>query len=465
MRNAKPLFAAVLVVVCLISGSACRVKKPPSRDNIHKDALPNYALTEPWKAPGAIMGPVQDDWLAQFNDPQLTALVKEAVANNPDLRLASLRVDEAEQYVKAAKGKLLPVIGAAGRHSTKLGQDLGTGLSGGIFAISWEIDLWGKLRYARNATQETYVATVAEEEFARQSIAAATANAWFTAAETKVHLEIAKEMVATSEQLVLLSDKRLTVGVGTERDVLLARTSLNNYRDVVEQLELALADALRALESLLGRYPGAEIQARTDLPQMPGPVPAGIPLEILERRPDMFAAERRVAAAFNRVGEARAARLPSISLTGTGGYITSSSLQLKPDFTNPVGGIVASILAPIYQGGQLKAQVKVREIQQKQAVADYARLALRAIGDVEGAIHATHTLERRREILAALVVDSRRTLEIEQVAFRIGTVDLRTVQQQQLALFGARVTLLRVQSEQLMQRVNLYLALGVRYEK
>lgn len=464
MRNAHKLLAALLVGLCVVSGAGCRVKKPPARAKIQKDALPNYTLVEPWKAP-AIAGPVQDDWLAQFNDPELAKLIDEAVANNLDLRLSSLRVDEAAQYVKLAKGKLLPAVAIAARHSTKLGQDLGTGLSGGIFAVSWEIDLWGKLRYARNAAQETYVATGADYEFARQSIAAATATAWFTAAETRIHLEITKEMVAASEQLVALSTKRLDVGVGTERDVILARSNLNTYRDQVAQLELALSDALRAIEILLGRYPGAEIQARPDLPQLPGPVPAGIPLEILERRPDIYAAERRVAAAFNRVGEAKAARFPAISLTGTGGYITSSTLALKPDFTNPVGGIVGSLFAPLYQGGQLKAQVKIRDIQQEQALADYARLALRAINDVESSLAAEATLERRREILATLVVDNTRTLEIEQVAFRIGTVDLRTVQQQQLALFGARVTLLRVQSEQLAQRVNLYLALGVRYAK
>lgn len=465
MRHVHALLAALLVGLCVLSGSGCRVKKPPVRAKIQKDALPNYTLAEPWKAPGAIEGPVQDDWLAQFNDPELTALVNEAVANNLDLRASALRVEEAALYVKMAKGKLLPAVDAVGRRSTKLGQDLGTGLSGGIFAVSWEIDLWGKLRYARNAAQETYTATAADQEFARQSIAAATATAWFTAAETRIHLAITKDMVAASEQLVTLASKRLDVGVGTERDVVLARANVSTYRDVVEQLELALSDSLRALEILLGRYPGAEIQARADLPPMPGPVPAGIPLEILERRPDMYAAERRVAAAFNRVGEARAARLPSISLTGTGGYITSSTLQLKPDFTNPVGGIVGSILAPIYHGGQLKTQVEIRDVQQQQAVADYARLALRAIGDVENSLAAAHTLERRREILASLVVDNARTLEIEQVAFRVGTVDMRTVQQQQLVLFGARVTLLRVQSEQLAQRVNLYLALGVRYAK
>ena len=454
---------ALLVCFCVLFGAGCRVKKAPPRAKVQSDALPKIELNEPWKARGAIPGPVQDNWLELFDDKELAALVTEAIANNPDLRLTELRVDEAAQYVKMAKGKLIPAVDVAGRRSTKLGQDLGTGLSGGIFSVSWEIDLWGRLRYARNAAQETYTATAADYEFARQSLAAATANAWFTAAETRIQLEMTKEMVRASEQLVALAVKRQEVGVGTERDVIVARANLSVYLDTVEQLELALEDAIRALELLLGRYPGAEVEARRDLPRLPGPVPAGIPLEILERRPDMYAAERRVAAAFNYVGEAKAARLPSISLTGTGGYITSSSLQLKPDFSNPTFGITAGLLAPIFHGGQLKAQVELRKVQQEQAVVDYARTALRAINDVESALAATQTLTERREILEAAVVDNRRALELEQMSYRVGKVDLRSVQQQQLGLYGAEVSLLRVQSEQLIQRVNLYLALGVRY--
>src|SRR4029077_9506677 len=128
--------------------------------------------------------------------------------------------------------------------------------------------------------------------------------------ETWLQLQIAEDMVKAAQDLVTLAEKRRQVGSGTEQDVALARATVGNLQDAAVQARLAYEQTLRALELLLGRYPAAELQARLDLPALPGPVPAGLPLEMLERRPDMVAADRRVAAAFNRVGEAKAARLP-----------------------------------------------------------------------------------------------------------------------------------------------------------
>jgi len=215
---------------------------------------------------------------------------------------------------------------------------------------------------------------------------------------------------------------------------------------------------------LLGRYPAAELKARQDMDAFPGPVPVGMPLEMLERRPDMVAAERRVAAAFDRIGEAKAARLPRISLNASVADLSSQVIQLQSDYQNPSSGIGGRIIAPIYQGGALDTQVEIRTIEQKEAVAQYARMALRAIGDVENALAAEKTLEERAQLLQRIVADNQRALDLAQESYRIGKTDLRSVQQQQLNLFAARLTQLRVESEQLSQRVNLHLALGGSFE-
>jgi outer membrane protein TolC len=246
--------------------------------------------------------------------------------------------------------------------------------------------------------------------------------------------------------------------------VALARANLGTFQDTAKQVRLAHEQTLRALELLLGRYPAAELQARRNLPELPGPIPAGLPLEMLERRPDMVAADRRVAAAFNRVGEAKAARLPRIILNANVAAIESDILQLKQDFSNPTGGAGAKLIAPIYQGGALKTQVEIRTLEQKEAVAQYAGLALRALGDVENALAAGSTLEERDQLLKRTVADNQRALELTQSSYRVGKIDVRAVQQQQLSVYSARLTLLRVQSEELAQRVNLHLALGGSFE-
>ena len=229
-------------------------------------------------------------------------------------------------------------------------------------------------------------------------------------------------------------------------------------------MQLAHEQTLRALELLLGRYPGAELQARPDLAALPGPVPAGLPLQMLERRPDLVAADRRVAAAFNRVGEAKATMLPRIILNANVAAIQSDILQLKSDYENPAAGAGAKLVAPVYQGGALKTQVKIRTLEQKEAVAQFAQLALRALGDVENALAAEKTLAERNLLLARTVTDNQLALELVRTSYRVGKTDLRAVQQQQLSVYTARLALLRVQSEQLAQRVNLHLSLGGSFE-
>ena len=189
-------------------------------------------------------------------------------------------------------------------------------------------------------------------------------------------------------------------------------------------------------------------------------VPAGIPLQLLERRPDIIAAERRVASAFSRVGEAKAARLPAIGLTTNLGAIASDVLDLKDDFSNPVGGVGGSFFAPLFRGGQLRANVDIAEAVQREAIASYAARALDAISEVESGLQAGENLARRRAVLDDIVAANQRSLELEGIAFRIGTNDLRTVIQQQTILYAARVSLINVRTLQLIRRVDLHLALG-----
>ena len=417
-----------------------------------------------WTA-GGLAGPVTSAWLAAFEDDHLAALVAEAVAHNPDLRISVFKIQQSAEYVNLAKATLLPVVNLFGTGGTKSGGgDMSSAIQGLALVASWELDIWGRLRYDRNAAEESYLSAQADFKFARESIAASTARSWFMVTETWLQQQIAGEMVQSAEQLLTVSEQRFRVGVGGERDVALAQAKLGTFRDNAAQVQLAHTQALRALELLIGRYPAAELQARRHLAKLPGPVPVGMPLELLERRPDLIAAERRVAAAFNLVGEAKTARLPKITLNASIAAITSEVLQTKEGFKNPTSGLGARLLAPIYQGGALETQVEIRTLQQKEAVAQYAGIALRALGDVENSLAAAANLTERERLLQRSVVDHQRAYELVQIGYRTGTVDLRNVEQQLIDLNGARLTLLRVQSEQLSQRVNLHLALGGSFE-
>ncbi len=464
--RAPGFILSAAVTAFVVAG--CATKSPPTQAEIHEQSgtLTNLALSNPWKAAQVSTNAIQDNWLATYDDAQLNALVAEAMTNNLDLRVAATRVEQAGQYVELAKAALRPTVSLLGTGGLNMGGgDVSSALQGASLGASWEPDLWGRMRYGRNAAQSTYASTQADFEFSRQSLAATVAKGWFTASETYLQLEIGEAMVKAAQELVTLAEQRQRIGPGNEQDVVLARANLGNFQDTVRQVRLAHEQSLRAVELLLGRYPGAELAARRDLARLPGAIPAGLPIEMLERRPDLVAAERRVAAAFNRVGEAKAARLPRLILNANLAVLDSDILQLKEDFDNPTGGVGARLVAPIYQGGALKTQVEIRTLEQKEAVAQYARQALRALGDVENALAAGQNLAGREPGLRQVLADSERALALAETSYRVGRGDLRAVQQQQLSVHAARLALLRVQSEQLSQRANLHLALGGSFEQ
>ena len=447
---------AAVVLTAILAG--CALKSPPKREDVLPQSLPNLKVPERWTEPGGVAGAVSARWLAGFQAPQLDALVQETLASNPDLMVAAARVEQAAAFVKASGATLYPQVTAMARGGGALSGD-SSGLEGaGIFA-NWEIDLWGRVRAGRESASGQYDAAQLDTEYARQSLAALVAKSWFLAVEARMQKAIAEEMLAASERQLGLTQDRLRVGRGDEYDVALARANLATFRDSVRQLDLAYRQALRALESLAGRYPAAALEVPAQLAALPGPVPVGMPSELLERRPDVIAAERRVAAAFYRVEEAKAARLPRISLTAAVTSISSELFILK-ERDNPVWSAGASLAQPLYLGGSLQAQIEVRTAEQKQAIAEYGRIGSRAFGEVENALSTAFALEDREAILRQAVTDNARALELANVRFRVGTGDLRAVAQQSLAVHAARTALLRVQSERLVQRVNLHLALG-----
>jgi outer membrane protein, multidrug efflux system len=453
MRRAPPL----LTVASALALAACALGDPPPREEIAKLGAPNLTLPGQWAAAGGA-GAVADNWLGAWNDPALDALVAEALTYNADLQAAAARIEVAAAYVQAAGSQALPQVNFLARGGGKLGGDA-SGLQGvGLFA-TWELDLWGRVRGEKNANQLQYESAQLDAAFAGQSIAAMVAKAWVLAIEARLARAQAFEMQTSAEQLASLAGDRLRVGVGDDYEATLARANVETFRDTVRSLDLAYANALRGLETLLGRYPAALVAVPTALPRWPGEVPAGLPSELLERRPDVVAAERRVAAAFYRIESAKAARLPRISLVGNITSLSSETFVLQ-NHDNPVFSIGASLLQPLFLGGYLESQVSARTAEQRAAIADYGKISVKVFGEVEGALSAGLAASEREEILRRSERENGRALELANVRYRVGSGDLRGVQQQQLALYSVRAALLQVQSDRLVQRVNLHLALG-----
>lgn len=447
-----------LALTLLATLAGCALAPSPGLEDIRPQAMPNLATAGEWSVEGAAAGAVAGSWLAGFDDARLQALVKEALAYNPDLRIAATRVEVASEYVNLADSTLYPQVNLLARGGGKMSGD-SSGLKGaGLFA-DWELDLWGRVRSARATNVARYESVVADTEYARQSVAALVAKSYFLAVEAGLQLATAERMVTAADELTALAEQRERIGKGDGYDAALARASAATYRDTVEQFTLAREQSLRALEALVGRYPSADVEVATEMAQLPGAVPVGLPSELLERRPDVVAAERRIAAAFYGVQEAKAARLPRISLTGSVNDISSDLFVLKSR-DNPVWSAGASLVLPLFTGGALQSQLRIRTAEQKQAIAEYGRIGARAFGEVEGALSAEFAAGRRERVLGRVVAENEQALTLAQKRYEVGSADLRGVRQQQLAVYGSRAALLRVATERLVQRVNLYLALG-----
>ena len=454
-----PRVAALLALAASVwLPGGCILKKPPDAATIKTEAMPTVDVPAEWTAAKTDATAPANAWLAGFQDEQLTAAVTEALAHNANLQVAAARVEQAELYARQAGARLYPSVDILARGGGKMSGDQ-SGLKGAALTATWELDLWGRVRYGRAAASADAAAVRADFDYARQSLAAHVAKAWFIATEAELQADVARNTIGGSEELVRLAETRSKVGAGNAEDIYVARSSVGTYRDVLREIDLARAQSRRALELLVGRYPAARITVTSTLPAQPPTIPGGLPSSLLERRPDVIAAERRIAAAFNRVHEAKAARLPAIALT-TGVSSISSELFVLQDRDNPVWNLGANLLVPLFRGGALKTQVDIRTAEQKQAVAAYAEIGLRAFGEVEAALAAEIAAREREAILVDSLADNQRALEVVQTQFKVGSTDLRFVTQRQLALQSTRAAIVRLQAEQRIQRVNLHLALG-----
>lgn len=451
---------ATSFAICLVTtGCATKLQEAPPQEEVLKDALPETTeIRVEWAAPAGDTGKVEDGWIASFNDPQLDALVAEALnEQNPNLRILAAQVDRANAAARLAGAALEPTVGFAAGYSGTSGPDaVDQQIGGAGVAVSWEPDIWGRVQAGVNAAEENLRASVADFEFARMSLVAGVAKTWYLATELALQTQLATEIVALLSETVELVEVKERVGQVSMQDVYLARADLASAEDALRQAIGGQQQARRALEILLGRYPAGEIATADELVPTPPPVPTGIPSDVLERRADLVAADRRVAAAFFLTEEARLASLPSFPITVGGGAATGMD-QL-------IGSLSAGIVGPLYTGGALEAQLDIATADQEAAIAAYGATVLAALEEVEASLTNEQLLESREVFIESAVVNNEGAYDLAQTQYDVGQVDILSVLQMQARWVSARVSLLRIKNQRLTERINLHLALGGDFE-
>lgn len=452
--------SVLIVSVLILVTAGCAVRKPPSQKDIASKALPNAAIPPTWQT-SSIAGQVSNDWLKTFHDPQLDAIVAEAIANNLDLRQSAQRVEEARQTVIVVGSALKPQIAAnfGGAATVTSPEKSRTGSNMAYGVVGWEPDIWGKLRAQRASAEETYQATALDYDFARQSLAATAANSWYIAIETYQLLVLAQENVKICDRLLGLSRVRQAAGKVADLDVAEANASLNSAQSSLRVAQQLYSDARRNLEVLIGRYPAAEIEISQTLSTLPPPIAPGLPSSLLQRRPDVIAAERQVQAAFHTRESARLALYPNLSLNVLGGRfgdVLFAAQGLNPWLFHSAIGMTV----PIYDGGRLRAQVRIATAQQEQAIAHYGSVSLNAFDEVETALDNEALLSQRLTFEENAVQERAEAFRLGEIKYRYGTSDLFLVLQLQQEQITEQINLIKVRYSLLGNRINLHLVLG-----
>jgi len=452
---------ALSVALAAALAAGCALKTPPPHTDVVEQALPKETRIPPaWRA-DSHGGEVTNDWLKSFDDPALDTIVAEAIANNLDLRQAAERVAIAQQAAVVVGAQLLPQVGVqlGGRTTRDEDHDSNFNTAFAYAGVTWELDLWGKLRSQRAAAEAGYEATALDYAFARQSLATTVARAWFLAIETRQLLALAEQAVEIYRRLADLVAIRRSAGKDSDLDVYDTRAKLESASSAVESARESYGEARRALETLLGRYPAAEIEVATSYPLLSAPPATGVPATLLQRRPDIVAAEREVLAAFRQQEAAELALLPDFSISLGGGRLGDQLLSLLR--LNPwMASAAIGVSIPIFEGGALRAKVQIATARQAQAVARYGSVVLTAFREVENALANEELLANSLPFDEGALSDRTEVVRIATVQYLAGRRDLLWVSNLQSGQIATEADLIKLRGLQRVNRVRLLLALG-----
>ncbi len=450
--------------IALLTLVGCTAPPPPSTESL------DLHLPDTWAGDAVTDSVGTDPWWNDLADATLDSVIREALRANRDLDAAAANVEAARATATIAGADRWPQINASGRGSrTKqifVGLPIGSGVLSSLtnsYALSldasWEIDLWNRLGERERAALADLQASRADLAGARLSVAGRVARTWISLTELGRQRDLAARTLGAFRETLEIAQDRYDRGLISPVDVHLTRTNAENAAALLALRENQLQQTSRQLEVLLGRYPKGTLRGADTFPETVGDVPAGLPADLVLRRPDLVAAERRLVASQARTGEARRNLLPRLSLTGSTGT-TSNQLGDLLDGDFGVWSIAGSLLQPVFQGGRLRAQVAANVAAEDAALARWAQSVLNAFAEVETALAADELLAERERRLAAALDASTRAWTLAEDRYRQGIGDLLSVLEAQRRALTAESELIAVRSARLLARIDLHLALG-----
>ena len=457
-----------IVVACafaLLTG--CTVGPNYKRPNT--DVPSSYRALAPTPAPGAVAGTQSlgdEKWWDVFQDAELQKLIRTALQQNYDTRIAAARILEAQAQVGLARANQLPTVNATGTgvglHNAATGPIPAYTFEYGRIGLNaaWDLDFWGKYRRATEAARAQLVATDWARQEVNATLVANVAAAYFQLRELDLELDISKRALASRNESLELTKTLEQHGINSILDVRQAEQLVYTAGGEIADLDRRIAQQENYLSILLGNNPGAIPRGKDLVDQPHAPmVPAGLPSAMLERRPDIRESEELLAAANARIGAARAAYFPDISLTAQPGFFSSSLSSL---FSGAAGtwSFAGTITQPIFEGGALKSNVRLAEAQQQEALLTYQQTIQGAFRDVSDSLIAYQQYQEFRaqqELLANAAQDA---AQLSNKRYEAGTTNYLEVLTNQTNYLSADLGLAQARLNELLSLVQIYKALG-----
>ncbi|QEH41803.1 efflux transporter outer membrane subunit [Chitinophaga sp. XS-30] len=462
----------LIVILAAASFAACKVGKDFQRPEV---ALPsqfgNTAATDSTVAKAS--------WKQFFPDPALQQLISEALAGNFDLQIALKRIETASAYVKQAKAALLPSVTANATANTNIpSKNSLNGLSLNEFlgtshiedytlgvGLSWEIDIWGKIRRQKEAALAAYLQTFEAAKAVQTGIVANVANSYFNLLMLDAQLQIARRNASLSDTIVQMIRMQKAAGEVTELAVQQAVAQRQTAELLIPQLEQAAAIQENAIRILTGQLPGT-VTRNTTLDRFPlwDSLHTGVPAEVIGNRPDVKASELSLKAANANVGVAQGSMYPALSLTANGGL---NAYEIGKWFSMPnslFGTVAGNIAQPVFQQRRLRTQLEVSKVEREQAVISFRQAVTTAVREVSDALIQLEKLQEQQEIAASRLQTTQQAVGNARLLFRSGLANYLEVISAQSNSLQAELTQVDIRRQRLTAMVDLYRSLGGGYQ-
>jgi len=413
----------------------------------------------------------EEKWWTVFQDEELQKLMRTALEQNYDLRIAATRILQAQAVLGITRADQTPTItGSASAFNQRFPQSLGTPpietstLQASV-GLAWELDFWGKFRRATEAARADVLATEWGQRAVRTTLVSDVATAYFQLRELDLELEISKRTLASRQESLRLVEVRAQGGVTSMLDVRQSEQLVYQAAAAIPDLERRIEQQENFISVLLGQNPGPIPRGKALVDtRIPPTVPAGLPSALLERRPDIQAAEQQLVAANARIGVARAAYFPQITLTAVGGFQSSALTSL---FTGPAGlwSFGGQLLQPIFNRGRIRSNVRLTEAQKQEAVLVYQSTIQQSFREVSDSLIAYRKNQEVREQQSLLTRAAQDAVQLSDMRYRGGVTSYLEVLDSDTRYFSAQIGLAQAELNERLAMVQLYRALGGGWEQ